>query len=298
MVNLLHSKTCRPNPFSCWLQNKSWECHVWRVGLRSGLVQGCTALPSTEGILGLFMYQRQRHWRDVHTAYTYTHVYDASNPGVHPITVYHGMWWDSVACPTEWRVQFHTVVLGIWGKDMGHCGTSQVIPSHPMRLIGIAATVPGTFGIPNVPMDICGQCWICVEDRAHASGWLQDWPRLTVVEGPTARANDFAARYCHHRDSEAWWAQTWQAYKQIYRTWQSNAPHNNKIRLLQVILETVLLYGAKAWTRASGIERTVGGTYTQPLRYVLGIRWQDQQTSVQVYIETIGQSQRSFDLSG
>ena len=44
---------------------------------------------------------------------------------------------------------------------MGFCGTSQVIPSHPMRLIGIAATVPGTFGIPNVPMDICWQCWTC-----------------------------------------------------------------------------------------------------------------------------------------
>ena len=36
----------------------------------------------------------------------------------------------------------------------------QVISSHPMGLIGIAATVPGTFGIPNVPMDFCSQCWI------------------------------------------------------------------------------------------------------------------------------------------
>ena len=52
--------------------------------------------------------------------------------------------------------------------SVGH--PMQVISSHPMGLIGIAATVLGTFGIPNVPMDICGQCWICVEDRAHASG--------------------------------------------------------------------------------------------------------------------------------
>ena len=30
-----------------------------------------------------------------------------------------------------------------------------------MGLTGIAATVPETFGIPNVPMDICWQCWTC-----------------------------------------------------------------------------------------------------------------------------------------
>ena len=40
-------------------------------------------------------------------------------------------------------------------------GTSQVIPSHSMGLTGIAATVPETFGIPNIPMDICWQCWTC-----------------------------------------------------------------------------------------------------------------------------------------
>ena len=115
------------------------------------------------------------------------------------------------------------------------------------------------------------------------SEWLQGWPRLLWLKDPLAGPMPLTAGYCHHRDSEAWWAQTWQAYKQIYRTWQSNAPHNNKIRLLQVTLETVLLYGAEAWTRASGIERTLGCTYTWPLRYVLGIRWQDQQTNTQVH---------------
>ena len=41
--------------------------------------------------------------------------------------------------------------------SVGH--PMEVISSHPMGLISIADTVPGTFGIPNVPMDICWQCW-------------------------------------------------------------------------------------------------------------------------------------------
>ena len=99
-------------------------------------------------------------------------------PRIDPVLVYHGTGWDSsVARPTEFCVPLHPMAhcdrTDTWDSGIGHgtlCGTSQVIPSHPMGLIGIAATVPGTFGIPNVLMDICGQCWICVEDRAHASG--------------------------------------------------------------------------------------------------------------------------------
>ena len=80
--------------------------------------------------------------------------------GVHLVTVYHsdgmghGTLWDMSHCP----IASH----GTLGRDghlgliMGLFGTSQVIPSHPMGLIGIASTVPGTFGIPNVPMDIVG----------------------------------------------------------------------------------------------------------------------------------------------
>ena len=63
------AKCFDPNRFSCWLQNKSWECHVWRVGHKSGLMKAvshCHRL--TKRILGLpFLYQSQGHWRDVHT---------------------------------------------------------------------------------------------------------------------------------------------------------------------------------------------------------------------------------------
>ena len=83
-----------------------------------------------------FIYQSQGHWRDV-----------PQSPISHPM---HPM--------------VHCDGMDTWDWGIGHgtlCGTSQVIPSHPMGLIGIAATVPGTFGISNVPMDICWQSWKC-----------------------------------------------------------------------------------------------------------------------------------------
>ena len=96
---------------------------------------------------------------------TESHVLYASIPGVHLVTVYHsdgmghGTLSDMSHCPIA---SYATLGRdGHLGLIMGLCGTSQVIPSHPMGLIGIAATVPGTFGIPNVPMDICWQCWTC-----------------------------------------------------------------------------------------------------------------------------------------
>ena len=109
--------------------------------------------------------------RDFETPFTYqgtlkgcpkkSHVYD-SIPGVHLVLVY--VLWDgteSLACPTECCVPSHPMVhwdrTDTWDWGIGH-GTLWDIPSYPITshgLIGIAATVPGTFGIPNVPMDIC-----------------------------------------------------------------------------------------------------------------------------------------------
>ena len=83
-----------------------------------------------------------------------------------------------MVCPTEFRVPSHPMAhcdgMDTWDSGIGHGTLWDILCklSHPMGLIGIAATVPGIFGIPNVPMDISEQCWsrICVEDRAHASG--------------------------------------------------------------------------------------------------------------------------------
>ena len=51
----------------------------------------------------------------------------------------------------------------------------------------------------------------------------------------------------------------------------------------QTTVETVLLYGADAWSLTKGQEKALDGTYTRLLRYALGIRWQDHQTNTQVY---------------
>ena len=69
----------------------------------------------------------------------------------------------------------------------------------------------------------------------------------------------------------------------MYRVWQSNVSCKMKVRLFQATIETVLLYGALAWTLTKGLERELDGTYTWLLRYALGIKWQDHQTNAQVY---------------
>ena len=112
-------------------------------------------------------------------------------------------------------------------------------------------------------------------------------PGLTVIEGPIARVDDFkylgSLVVSSRKDFEVLRAQAWQACKRMYRVWQSNVSHKMKVRLFQATVETVLLYGAEAWTLTKGLERALDGTYTRLLRYALGIKWQDHQTNVQVY---------------
>ena len=161
--------------------------YVWRIYLGSkkpplmSAVQHCLRL--SKGTLGLpLCIPKSKILKGRPTEY-------ASIPGVHLVTVYHsdgmghGTLWDMSHCP----ITSH----GTLGRDehlgliMGFYGTSQVIPSHPMGLIGIAATVPGTFGIPNVPMDIVG-------NAAHAGpSYLQGlnlhiyilYTRFTIHDG-------------------------------------------------------------------------------------------------------------------
>ena len=67
--------------------------------------EGCPALPST-GFWDSLYILKSGHQRDVpKSPMSY-----ASVPGVHLITVYHGMRWDSVECPTEFHVPSHPMV--------------------------------------------------------------------------------------------------------------------------------------------------------------------------------------------
>ena len=79
---------------------------------------------------------------------------------------------------------------------------------------------------------------------------------LTVIEGPIAHVDDF--KYLGHwvvsssKDFEVRRAQASQACKRMYRVWQSSVSHKMKIRPFEATVETVLLYGADAWTLTSG----------------------------------------------
>jgi len=91
-------------------------------------------------------------------------------------------------------------------------------------------------------------------------------PGLSVTEGPIARTNNFkyfgSWAVSSKRDFEVRRAQAWQACKQMNRVWQSNVSRNIKVRLFQATAETVLLYGAEAWTMTKGLESALDGTYT------------------------------------
>ena len=81
-------------------------------------------------------------------------------------------------------------------------------------------------------------------------------PGLTVIESPIAHVDDF--KYLgswvvsSSKDFEVQRAQATQACKLMYRVWQSSVSHKMKIRPFQATVETVLHYGADAWTLTSG----------------------------------------------
>ena len=48
-------------------------------------------------------------------------------------------------------------------------------------------------------------------------------------------------------------------------------------------VENILLYGSEAWISTSTSEDRINGCYTQLLRRVFGVRWQDHMTNSQLY---------------
>ena len=133
MVNLFNSKTFRPQPLQLLVTKQIMRLSCLESRAQKWPHQGCPALPSTvQGISGLLLCTKVRDIEEM------SHRVPCTMPQ------------SQVSIPCS--IPSH-------GKTY-----------HPMGLIGIAATVPGTFGIPNVPTDICWQYRKCVEDRAHTSG--------------------------------------------------------------------------------------------------------------------------------
>ena len=66
------------------------------------------------------------------------------------------------------------------------------------------------------------------------------------------------------RDFEVRRAQAWQACKRMDWVWESNVSRNIKVCLCQATVETVLLYGAAAWSLTKGMEKALDGIYMHP----------------------------------
>ena len=56
-----------------------------------------------------------------------------------------------------------------------------------------------------------------------------------------------------------------------------------KIRILQVIIEIVLLYGSENWTINKSLEKIINGCYIKLLRMVLNISWKDKWYNNKLY---------------
>ena len=67
--------------------------------------------------------------------------------------------------------------------------------------------------------------------------------------------------------------------------WSSTLSRKTKVRLFKATVESVLLYGSETWTIPKAMEKRIDGCYTNMLRMVLGVRWDQKLTNKQLYQE-------------
>ena len=63
----------------------------------------------------------------------------------------------------------------------------------------------------------------------------------------------------------------------------SNLPNMTKIRLFQVTIQPILLYGSETWTLSSKQQKRLDGTYTCLLRRIQDISWRQHKTIKEIY---------------
>ena len=67
------------------------------------------------------------------------------------------------------------------------------------------------------------------------------------------------------------------------KVWRSNLRDDLKRRLFIATVESVLLYGAEAWTLTAQQEKALDGVYTRMLRLALNVSWRDHIRNVDLY---------------
>ena len=65
--------------------------------------------------------------------------------------------------------------------------------------------------------------------------------------------------------------------------WKSVLPDDLKRSFFRATVESVLMYGATAWTCTKTLEARLDGAYTRMLRDVLNISWRRHPTKAQLY---------------
>ncbi len=65
--------------------------------------------------------------------------------------------------------------------------------------------------------------------------------------------------------------------------WKSDLSKDLKRSFLRATVESVMMYGATAWTLTKSLESKLDGTYTRMLRAVLNISWRQHPTKSQLY---------------
>ena len=78
-------------------------------------------------------------------------------------------------------------------------------------------------------------------------------------------------------------AKAWAALNKMDIIWKSELPDDLKRSFFRATVESVLMYGATAWTLTKTLESKLDGTYTRMLRAVLNISWMQHPTKSQLY---------------
>ena len=75
----------------------------------------------------------------------------------------------------------------------------------------------------------------------------------------------------------------WAVANKSTKIWKSNISRNLKERLFLATVESVILYGSKAWPLTKSLEKQLDGCYTRLLRMVFNVHWKEQVTNEELY---------------
>ena len=76
---------------------------------------------------------------------------------------------------------------------------------------------------------------------------------------------------------------SWAALNKLSSIWKSLLRTTLKMNFFRAVVESVLLYGSKAWSLTKKHEKNLDGTYTRMLRAILNISFKEHTTKIRLY---------------